>query len=70
MTHQQTRLSSSTGKSVLGSVKTLFELAEAGLRGIGIPGVEAIAAVPLRIISYYEVCELVDEAISSNDSFV
>jgi hypothetical protein len=36
-------------------VKTALELAEAVLRGIGIPGVEAIAAVPLRIIAWCEV---------------
>lgn len=40
----------------LGMLKVVFELAEKGLTGIGIPGVEPIAGVPLTIIRYYEVC--------------
>lgn len=38
-----------------GSVKMFFEGLEAGLAGIGVPGVEAIAKVPLLIIRYCEV---------------
>jgi hypothetical protein len=36
---------------ILSAVKNGFEFAECGLRGIGIPSVEAIAAVLLKIIA-------------------
>lgn len=39
----------------LADVKTVFQLAQEGLKGIGIPGVEAIAGIPLLILSYFEV---------------
>lgn len=45
-----------TSSAMLQNVKRIFQLAEAGLAGIGIPGVEAIAKVPLWIIGCYEVC--------------
>lgn len=40
---------------ILAPLKVVLELAQAGLAGIGIPGVEAIPAIPLKIISYFEV---------------
>lgn len=39
----------------LQGIKRFFELAKEGLGGIGIPGVEAIAGIPLLIIRYCEV---------------
>lgn len=41
--------------TALQTVKWLLESAEAGLAGVGIPGVEAIAKVPLLVLRYYEV---------------
>lgn len=40
----------------LQTLKLLFEATKEGLAGIGIPGAEAIAGIPLLIIKYYEVC--------------
>lgn len=49
------RHSHSPSGEILASLKIVLELAQAGLTGIGVPGVEAIPAIPLKIISYFEV---------------
>lgn len=40
---------------IVSGVKLLFRVAQEGLKGIGTPGVEAIAGVPLLLIEIYEV---------------
>jgi hypothetical protein len=44
------------GPSVLKVIKDALELAADALKGVGIPGIEAIPAIPLRIIAICEVC--------------
>ena len=48
--------SQSRGPLVLRTIKDVLGLAADALKGIGIPGVEAIPAIPLRIIAIFEVC--------------
>jgi hypothetical protein len=48
--------SQSRGPLVLRTIKDVLGLAVDALKGIGIPGVEAIPAIPLRIIAIFEVC--------------
>jgi hypothetical protein len=43
------------GALLLQATKDLLETTADGIKGIGIPGVEAIPAVPLRIIAIFEV---------------
>lgn len=47
-------MSKKRSENRLQNIKTVFELAKEGLTGIGIPGVEPIAGIPLLIIGYYE----------------
>lgn len=39
-----------------GIIRTIVEAAEAGVRGIGIPGVEAVPAILMKLLNAYQVC--------------
>lgn len=45
-------------KDRLKDIKLVLATAKEALTGIGIPGVEPIAGLPLLILKYYEVCAL------------
>lgn len=42
-------------ETALSTLKVALQTAEAGVTGIGIPGVEAIPKIPLLVIKYFEV---------------
>jgi hypothetical protein len=42
------------GSTILSGIKTVLQLADGGLKGLGIPGVEGLPSLLLTIISYYE----------------
>lgn len=54
----------------LRDVKTILEIAEKGLAGVGFGGVEPIAGIPLLIIGYYEVSFCHERSRLSTDELI
>jgi hypothetical protein len=58
------------GPFILRAIKDTLEIAGAALTGIGIPGIEAIPAIPLKIIAICEVREMLEFGLSSLPRFL